>query len=107
VGLIGIGVFARTPALAFTALVIAVASPLCYNAVFFQIPSMLLAGTAAAGGIAFINSLGALSGWAGPWVVGWLEDLTGKTSTGLYLVAGLEILGAALILRFMPRSRKK
>ena len=107
VGLIGIGVFARTPALAFTSLVIAVASPLCYNAVFFQIPSMLLAGTAAAGGIAFINSLGALSGWAGPWVVGWLEDLTGKTSTGLYLVAGLEILGAALILRFMPRSWKK
>jgi sugar phosphate permease len=102
-GLIGIGVFARAPALAFAALVIAVASPLCYNAVFFQIPSMLLAGTAAAGGIAFINSLGALSGWAGPSVVGWLEDLTGKTSTGLYVVAGLEVLGAILILVFMPR----
>ena len=102
VGLIGIGVFARTPTLAFTALVIAVASPLCYNAVFWQIPSMLLAGTAAAGGIALINSLGALSGWVGPSVVGWLEDLTGKTTTGLYVVAGLETLGATLIL-LMPR----
>jgi D-galactonate transporter len=103
VGLIGIGVFARTPALAFAALVIAVASPLCYNAVFWQIPSMLLAGTAAAGGIALINSLGALSGWVGPSVVGWLEDLTGKTSIGLYVIAGLEMLGAVLILLFMPR----
>jgi MFS family permease len=102
-GLIGIGVFARTPALAFAALVIAVASPLCYNGVFWQIPSMVLTGTAAAGGIALINSIGALSGWVGPSVVGLLEDLTGKTATGLYLVAGLEALGASLILRFMPR----
>jgi len=65
---------------------------------------MLLAGTAAAGGIALINSIGNLSGWVGPSVVGWLEDLTGKTATGLYAVAGLEILGAILILRFMPRG---
>jgi len=36
-------------------------------------------------------------------VVGWLEDLTGKTATGLYVVAGLEVFGAILILRFMPR----
>ena len=66
---------------------------------------MLLAGTAAAGGIALINSIGALSGWVGPSVVGWLEDVTGKTSTGLYVVAGLEVLGAALVLFFIPRGR--
>jgi hypothetical protein len=34
--------------------------------------------------------------------MGWLEDMTGKTATGLYVVAGLEILGAVLILFFMP-----
>jgi hypothetical protein len=64
---------------------------------------MLLTGSAAAGGIALINSIGVLSGWVGPWTVGWLEDVTGKTTTGLYVVAGLEILGAILILRYMPR----
>ena len=106
-GLIGIGVFARSPVLAFSALVIAVASPLCYNGVFFQIPSMLLAGTAAAGGIALINSIGALSGWLGPSVVGWLQDVTGKTATGLYVVAGMEALGAILILLFMPRRGER
>jgi len=38
----------------------------------------------------------------GPSVVGWLEDVTGKTSTGLYVVAGLEVLAATLILLFIP-----
>ena len=66
---------------------------------------MMLAGTAAAGGIALINSLGSLSGWAGPSVLGWLEDITGKTAAGLYVVAGVEIVGAALILLFIPRGK--
>ena len=95
--------FASRPALAFAALVVAAASPLSYNGPFWQIPPTLLAGTAAAGGIALINSLGCLSGWVGPAIVGWLEDLTGKTATGLYVVAGLEVLATVLILLFMPR----
>jgi D-galactonate transporter len=102
IGLVGIGVFANSPALAFVALVLAVTGPLSALSVFWQIPTMLLAGTAAAGGIALINSIGNLSGWVGPSVVGWLEDVTGKTATGLYVVGGLEVLAAALILRFMP-----
>jgi D-galactonate transporter len=102
-GLVGIGVFAGTPALAFAALVVAVASPLSTNGPFWQLPPMLLSGTAAAGGIALINSIGTLSGWVGPSIVGWLEDITGKTSTGLYVVAGLEVLAAILVLVFIPR----
>jgi cyanate permease len=101
-GLIGIGVF-TTPTLAFTALVLAVAGPLSGFPAFWEMPRALLAGTAAAGGIALINSIGMLSGWLGPSVVGWLVDITGKTATGLYVVAGLEILGAVLILLFVPR----
>jgi MFS family permease len=103
-GLVGIGLFAGTPRLAFGALIVAVASALCYNGPFWQIPPMLLAGTAVAGGIALINSLGMLTGWVGPSVVGWLEDVTGKTATGLYVIAALEVLAAALILVFMPRG---
>jgi ACS family tartrate transporter-like MFS transporter len=90
-------------ALAFSTLVVAVAGALSYNGPFWQMPPMLLASTAAAGGIALINSLGSLSGWVGPAVVGRLEDITGKTATGLYVIAGLEVLGATLILLFMPR----
>jgi D-galactonate transporter len=103
-GLIGIGIFTTNPALAFIALVIAVAGTLTASVVFWQVPPMLLAGTAAAGGIALTNSLGSFSGWIGPTVVGWLADVTGKTTTGLYVVGGLEILGTMLILRFVPRG---
>jgi sugar phosphate permease len=101
-GLVGIGLLARTPAWAFSALVVAVASALRYNGAFWQLPTMLLSGSAAAGGTALINSLGSLSGWVGPSIVGWLEDLTGNTSTGLYVVAYLEVLAAVLIVRGIP-----
>jgi D-galactonate transporter len=106
-GLILIGVLAATPALAFAALVLGVAGVLSAFAPFWQMPTALLAGTAAAGGIALINSIGNLSGWLGPFAVGWLMDLTGKTSTGLYVVAGLEILAAVLILLFVPRDVRR
>jgi len=35
--------------------------------------------------------------------VGWLRDVTGKTSAGLYVLASIEVLAALLILRFVPR----
>jgi D-galactonate transporter len=105
VGLVLIGVFANMPPLAFAALVLAQAGVLAAFAPFWQMPTIFLAGTAAAGGIALINSIGNLSGWLGPFVVGWLKDFTGKTSTGLYVVAGLEVLAAVLIVLFMPRRQ--
>jgi D-galactonate transporter len=103
-GLILVGVFASVPPLAFGALVLAQAAVTAAFAPFWQLPTLLLAGTAAAGGIALINSIGNLSGWLGPFVVGWLRDLTGRTSTGLYFVAGLEMAAAILIVALMPRT---
>ena len=58
------------------------------------------------GGIALINSIGSFSGLVAPYAVGRLKDMTGKTSTGLYVVAGLEVIAAVLILLFMPRSAR-
>jgi D-galactonate transporter len=104
-GLVMIGVWEATPVLSFLALVVAVAGVLSAFAPFWQMPTMLLAGSAAAGGIALINSLGNLSGFAGPYLVGWLKDLTGTTATGLYAVAGLEVLCSVLILLFVPRTK--
>jgi ACS family tartrate transporter-like MFS transporter len=54
---------------------------------FWSMPSMLLTGTAAAGGIAWINSIGNLGGAFGPAIVGWIKDLTGSYSGGLYGLA--------------------
>lgn len=105
VGLIMIGVLSDSPVLSFLALVVAVAGVLSAFAPFWQMPTMLLTGSAAAGGIALINSLGNLSGFVGPWLVGVLKDLTGTTATGLYAVAGLELLCTVLILLFVPRAK--
>jgi MFS family permease len=104
VGVTFIGMWSNHPALSFGALVLGTMGAASAGAPFWQFPPMLLAGTAAAGGIALINSLGAFSGWVAPFAVGLLKDVTGKTSTGLYVVAGLQVLAAVLILVFMPRA---
>jgi MFS family permease len=105
-GLASIGIFANRPIIAFAALALATIGPVTAGASFWQFPPMLLAGTAAAGGIALINSIGSFSGWVAPFAIGWLKDVTGKTSSGLYVVAGLEMLAGVLILLLMPRSSR-
>ena len=51
--------------------------------VFWTVPPMFLTGTAAAGGIALINSIGNLGGFCGPFAVGWIKDATGNFIYGL------------------------
>ena len=63
---------------------------------FWSFPTAILGGTAAAAGIAFINSLGNLSGFLGPYAVGYLKDLTQTTDAGMYLLAAFLVLGAVL-----------
>ncbi|HTP96247.1 MAG TPA: MFS transporter, partial [Burkholderiales bacterium] len=57
---------------------------------FWAMPSMFLTGTAAAAAIAWINSIGNLGGFFGPWYVGLIKDHTGSFAGGLY---GLALLG--------------
>jgi len=68
--------------------------------VFWQLPTRLLSGVGAAAGIALINSFGNLSGFLGPYLTGWLEDLTGSFRTGLWVVAVLMVVAGAVALRF-------
>jgi len=64
--------------------------------VFWGLPTGLLAGGAAAAGIALINSFGNLSGFGGPYLLGLLHDLTRSHEAGLYLLAVLVVAGGAL-----------
>jgi ACS family tartrate transporter-like MFS transporter len=72
--------------------------------VFWQLPTRLLSGVGAAAGIALINSFGNLSGFLGPYLTGWLEDLTGSFRAGLWVVAGLMVVAASVALRFRRRQ---
>jgi ACS family tartrate transporter-like MFS transporter len=74
--------------------------------VFWAIPPMLLAGTAAAAGIALINAIGNLGGFVGPSVMGALRQSTGAYGGGLLVLAGALVLEAVLVLSMpLPRTR--
>jgi MFS family permease len=62
--------------------------------VFWYLPSTFLTGTAAAGGIALVNTLGAVSGFLAPYATGWLIDLTGNARAGMWIVGLLAVTGA-------------
>ena len=53
-------------------------------------------GVAAAGGLAFINSIGTVGGFVGPYAVGWLKDATGQFSAGLVAMAALLALSTVM-----------
>lgn len=72
--------------------------------VFWTLPTTFLTGTAAAGGIAIINSIGNLSGFAGPFVMGYVKDQTGSFNGGLLIVAATVLL-AMLVVLLLPHNR--
>jgi ACS family tartrate transporter-like MFS transporter len=75
--------------------------------VFWAIPPIFLGGTAAAAGIALINSIGNLGGAVGPSVMGWLRETTGAYSDGLLVLAAALVAEALLVasLRLPPRRQ--
>jgi len=66
--------------------------------VFWTLPTAFLSGAAAAAGIAVINSVGNLAGFAGPFAMGWIKDHTGSYSGGLLLLAALGIIAMGIVL---------
>jgi D-galactonate transporter len=68
---------------------------------FWAIATDYLGGTrAAAGTIAFINSLGLIGGFVSPAILGWVKVATGSLTNGLYVIAALLVIGAIITLRF-------
>ena len=65
---------------------------------FWSIPTGYLKGAAAAGGIAFINSLGLTGGFVSPFVLGWIKTSTGSLNLGFWLITGAMAAGGLVIL---------
>jgi MFS transporter, ACS family, tartrate transporter len=84
------------PTITMVVLSVAAIGLFCFFAVFWTLPTAWLSGTAAAGAIALINSIGNLAGFGGPYLIGWVKEATGSTSTGL-LVLSLLPLAAGLL----------
>jgi ACS family tartrate transporter-like MFS transporter len=61
------------------------------RAIFWTIPTRFLTGVAAAGGLAFINSIGTVGGFAGPSMMGWLKEFSGSYVVGLSAMAAVMV----------------
>jgi ACS family tartrate transporter-like MFS transporter len=80
------------------------------KAPFWPLPSMFLTGSAAAGGIALINSVGNLGGFAGPYIMGWVKNETGSFKGGLYVLAAFGVAAAIVtlfVVKFSPQPIEK
>jgi MFS transporter, ACS family, tartrate transporter len=69
----------------------------------WAMPSMFLSGASAAAGIALINSLGNLGGFAGPLLIGWLKQRVGSYAAGLDAVSTMMVLSAVIMLAMRRR----
>jgi ACS family tartrate transporter-like MFS transporter len=92
-------------ALSTLGFVFAAVGVFCAMATFWPLPSARLSGTAAAGGIAVINSIGNLGGFLGPSTIGALKDWRFGYTGGLLATAVAMALGAILIVGTKSRAR--
>jgi len=77
---------------------------MCTQAVFWALPTAVLSGTAAAAGIAWINSVGNLAGYLSPFLVGRIRDAMGSMMPA-YLVLGVSCLAASALALAVARPR--
>ena len=107
VGLIGLALVGHDPITSIIALSLVTVGILSWVATFWSLPTAFLSGTAAAAGIAWINSVGNLGGHFGPDLIGRIRTATGGASeTAFYTLAAVALLGAIIIL-VLPKTQPK
>jgi ACS family tartrate transporter-like MFS transporter len=97
---IGIGgsAFLEDPLLKMIALSIGAFGVYASLPIFWTLPTAFLAGAAVAPGIAAINSIGNLSGYFGPFAMGWIKDMTGSFAWGLTTIAACAVVALIITL---------
>jgi ACS family tartrate transporter-like MFS transporter len=96
-GLLGAAVF-HGDAIRILALTVAAMGIYSALVTFWTLPQSFLGGTAAAAGIALVNSIGNLGGFAGPYLMGWLKQSSGGYGLGLAALAAGLMVTAVLVL---------
>ena len=97
-GLAASAFLAHSLALSVVAITLGAAGTLAILPIFWTLPTSTLRGPAAAGGIALINAIGNVGGFAGPFVIGWIKEATGNFTYGLLVVAGGVLLTGVVTL---------
>jgi len=106
-GLIMLALVGHDPVTSIIALSLVTVGILCWVGTFWSLPTSFLSGTAAAAGIAWINSVGNLGGHFGPDLIGRIRMATGGSSqAAFYTLAGVALIGVLIIL-FLPKTERK
>lgn len=93
---LGISTFFDTLAPAMVGITMALIGTIAARTIFYTIPAKFLSGQAAAGGLALINSIGALGGFAGPYLVGYIKDTFHSFNAGMLALAGVLVATTVL-----------
>ena len=94
--------YGNDSAVALVGMTLAMAGVTTSLSQFWCLPTAMLAGAAAATGIALVNSIGNLAGFLSPLGMGWIVDRTHSTDLGVYALAGFMCIGSLLVLT-IPR----
>ena len=106
-GLIGLAFVGQAPIPSMIALTLVASGTLSFVATFWSLPTAFLSGTAAAAGIAFVNSVGNLGGHFGPDLIGRIRTMSGGASESAFLaLAAIAVVGAVITIA-LPNTQKK
>jgi D-galactonate transporter len=97
--------FSGSAVLSIFALTVSAIGVMSVLSTFWALPTALLSGTAAAAGLALINSFGNLAGHVSPTVVGLIKDLTGEVTGGLWVMAASLLITSVLVLWLTGKAR--
>lgn len=106
-GLLMLAYVGRAPVPSLVALTLVTIGTGCWVVTFWSLPTSFLSGSAAAVGIAWINSFGNLGGHFGPDMIGRIRTATGGDShTAFLALAGVALVGVLIILLLPIRQRQ-
>jgi MFS family permease len=92
------------PVLGVAVLAGAVAGIMSAISTFWALPAAMLSGTAAAAGLAWINSVGNLGGFVSPYLIGWIRDHSDNPLHPTLVTAGFCVMSAVVVLRATAKN---
>ena len=106
VGLLLLAVASKSPIVSIGALTLVTMGWAGCVCTFWSLPTAFLSGTAAAAGIAWINSVGNLGGYFGPDLIGTIRTAAhGAAEAAFFTLAGIAFVGALIVI-FLPRTQR-
>jgi ACS family tartrate transporter-like MFS transporter len=97
-------IFLQNPILMMAAIILSQMGQSAIAPTFWALPTAMLSGTAAAGGIALINAVGNLGGFLGPYMMGAIKDATGSFTIGLLSIAMGTLVATVVLLVMGPEK---